>query len=197
MLSLTTDDVNNREDDNPNDVDEMPIHGKGVDVFRMLLLDPMKQSEKQNREKADEPDGDVERVESNKGVIGGTEEIGGDGESLVVDEVMPFATGSDKKDRAEDKSEEPPEAERVVIRLAKTGDGEMNGEAAGEKANGSKDGKFENFAGSGAGEAFANVIKVGNDEDSEDGRFRGDQAEHADMPLVGAHPLGFEREQVK
>ena len=31
-LSLTTDDVDNGEDDDPDDVDKVPVHGENIDV---------------------------------------------------------------------------------------------------------------------------------------------------------------------
>lgn len=41
---LTTDDVDNSEDDDPDNVDKVPVHGENIDVAGMLVVDLAEQS---------------------------------------------------------------------------------------------------------------------------------------------------------
>ena len=66
----------------------------------------------------------------------------------------------------------------------------MDGEAAGEQADGGEYGKVEHLARSGAGEALAEVVEVGDDEDGEDSGFGDDEAGHADDSARGQGPGG-------
>jgi len=135
----------------------------------------------------------VERVQADERIVGGAEEIGADGEAVVIDEALPFATSFEEEDSAEEEGDEPPETENVEICFADSSNGGVNGEAAGEQTNRGEDGEMEDFARRGAGKALADVKDVGNDEDSEDGGLCGDETSHADMALIGERPLGVKR----
>src|SRR5215469_8641183 len=68
----------------------------------------------------------------------------------------------------------------------------MNGGAAREQANGSKDGEFEHLAGRRAREAFADVVDVSDHKNRENGGFGSDEGKHADMALIWKGPLRFD-----
>jgi len=135
----------------------------------------------------------VERVQADEGIVGGAEEIGADGEAVVIDEALPFATSFEEEDSAEKESDEPPEAEKVEICFADGSNGGVNRETAREQTNRGEDREMEDFARRRAGKALADVKDVGDDEDGEDGGLCGDETRHADMALIGERPLGVER----
>jgi hypothetical protein len=82
----------------------MPIHGEGVDVGCVLLLNFAKKSQKQNGDQADDADGDVKSVKADERVVGGAEKVGANGQTLVVDEVMPLAAGLEKENGTQEQS---------------------------------------------------------------------------------------------
>jgi len=135
----------------------------------------------------------VERVQADEGIVGGAEEIGADGEAVVIDEALPFATSFEEKDSAEKQGDEPPETEEAEICFADGSNGGVNRETAGEQTNRGEDGEMEDFARRRAGKALADVKEVGDDENGEDGGLCGDETSHADMALIGERPLGVER----
>ena len=83
------------------------------------------------------------------------------------------------------------QARRLLF--AQRADGEVNGDAAREQADGAEDRQFENLRGGWAAEAFADVEDVGDNEDDEDRRLGDDEADHADDAAVGQRPRRFGR----
>src|SRR5258707_15457049 len=64
----------------------------------------------------------------------------------------------------------------------------MHRDAAGQQANSEEDRRLEHLRRSRAAEVLADVIKVGNDEDSEDRRLGEDQARHRNLTPIRKCP---------
>ena len=122
-------------------------------------------------------------MQADQRIIGGAEEVGADGQTFVVDKVMPLASGEGQERWTQSQGQKPKQAKGAVLRAAQRGDRRMDRQAAGEQADRSKDGEFENFFRRGAGETFADIENISNNENGEDGRFRRNQQNMPTWPL--------------
>src|SRR5678809_476677 len=64
MVGSLFDEVDEREDRDPDDVDEVPVQRRDVDVDCVTGLEPALVVDRQQRAKPDHPDGDVRAVEA-------------------------------------------------------------------------------------------------------------------------------------
>src|SRR3974390_3203192 len=114
-VSSAPDDIDNSENDDPDGVYKMPVHGENLHAQRVLRTNAAGDSEQQDRQQHDQADSNVEAVQADERIIGGAEKIGGDGETLVVNQVVPFTAGAQEKEAPEEDSEEPGEEEGSAL----------------------------------------------------------------------------------
>src|SRR6185437_5036019 len=168
----------------------MPVESQHLNALAMLLADFAEEGEDEHGGQADDSEQNVRGMQADQRIKRGSEKIGGDGEVLVIDKVLPLESGSDQEDHAENKSERPEGSEELDLVALKRALREPDGEAAGEQADGTDDGNLEDVSRLGSVETFPDIEDVGNDEDGEDGRLADDEAEHGDAPARRQVPFG-------
>src|SRR5262245_8712675 len=123
----------------------MPVQSQHVDALRVIAPYLARDSERQHDGHHHETGGDVSRVQTDERVVRRAKEIRRDRQTVLVDEPMPFPTGAIEKCRAQQERERPPRDECRTPPGAKKIGGNVNGEAAGEQADGKEDWRFENL----------------------------------------------------
>src|SRR5260370_22325576 len=83
--SLRLNQIDQRENDDPDDVDEVPVKPRKLDVQRVLLLDAAAQGICEKREQDQYADRDVGAVESRQHVERRTEEVGVEAQAALVE----------------------------------------------------------------------------------------------------------------
>src|SRR5258707_13897423 len=188
-VSSAPDDVDDGEHDDPDDVDEVPVEGKHADAPGVLPADVSGDGEQRHDRHQSQADDHVQPVQADQRVVRGPEQVGGDGEAVLVDQPVPFLRGAEQERSAERDREQPEPDERAaraaLERLAR----EVDGEAARQQADREQDRRLEHFARGRPAEALAHVVEVGHDEDGEDRGLRDDQAGHADGAAIGEPPV--------
>src|SRR5262249_20196616 len=132
-------DVDEGEDDDPDRVDEVPVEADDLELLEVLAADALGEREDRHHGHEDEADGHVARVQADERVEGGAEEVGGDGEALVDDEVPPLDSGAAEEDGAEDESRDPPAGEAAPAAAPQSAQRELHRRAAREEADAEED----------------------------------------------------------
>src|ERR1700733_10137450 len=101
LWSLSAENVNDREYDDPDGVDEVPVEREHLEFFCVLFFHEATEREYEGERKHDEADDDVARMQADQRVVGCAEEIRLEGQALVVDEVIPLLRGCEEEDRPE------------------------------------------------------------------------------------------------
>src|SRR5437879_10703610 len=83
--SLWLNQIDEREDDDPDNVDEVPVKPGKLDVQRVLLLDAAAQRISEKREQDEYTDRDVGAVEPREHVERRTEEVGVEAQASLVE----------------------------------------------------------------------------------------------------------------
>src|SRR6267143_6249943 len=83
MVGALLDEVNEREDHDPDDVDEVPVQRGEVDVDGVLRSEPTPVVDREQREKPQHAGGHVRPVKPGQSEEGAAEQIRADGQSLV------------------------------------------------------------------------------------------------------------------
>src|SRR5690349_21559030 len=83
MVSGLLDEVHEREDRDPDDVDEVPVQGSEVDVDRVLRLQSTPVVDGEERQQPEHASRDVRAVEAGEREERAAEQIGADRQSLV------------------------------------------------------------------------------------------------------------------
>ena len=87
---LPAENVNHGEDDHPNGVDKMPIERQHFETLRVGLAHAAAQGEHESESQHDQADDNVRRVQTDQRVESSAKEIGADGKTILVDELVPF-----------------------------------------------------------------------------------------------------------
>src|SRR5580698_2699814 len=130
----------------------------------------------------------MEAVQADERIVSCAEKICGDGQAVIVDQAVPFLRGAEEKQSAENDGEQPQEQKCAALAVLERFLREVDRQAAGEETNRVEDRCFENFAWSWAGETFSHVIKIGDDENREDGGLGDDETRHADFRAIWEFP---------
>ncbi len=123
-------------------------------------------------------------MQSHQRIEGGPEQAGADGQPLVVDQVVPLASGAQDEDRSQRDREQPPNPEQPALTARNGAFRHHDREAAGEQADRVEDRNVKYFAWRGAVQALSRVVQVGNHEDAED---RGLSRNQHHMPTCPRH----------
>ena len=79
----------------------MPVPGKDFDASALFASNPACESEEQYGADHDETNSHVKGVQADERVVRRAKKICGDGESVFVDQAVPFLAGAVKKEAAE------------------------------------------------------------------------------------------------
>src|SRR5712671_4880379 len=102
------DDVNHGKNDHPHDIHEMPINGQYLDTFGVVGFYSSQQCESHYQKQCHETYDHVRSVQTNQRVEGGAKETAADGETVVVNQSLPFAARAEKKVGSQRNGCEPP-----------------------------------------------------------------------------------------
>src|SRR5262245_22219048 len=169
----------------------MPIERQHVDAIRVLVSHASEPRECHDCREEYQADNHVEPVQADQRVVGSAEEVRADRQPNLVNQPVPLPGGPEEKRATESNRREPPPTETSNVRTPESLDGEVNGEAAREQADGEEDGNFKSLPGHGSGQALADVVNVGDDEDHEYRRLACNEGEHADVTSGRRLPLQF------
>ena len=114
MASSVADEVDNREDDDPDHIDEVPVQAGDLAGHRLLRPEPSLRREPGHRQQVEHADGDVGTVEAGEHEEGATEEVAAQRQSLVV-EVLELVDLEAEEDRAGQRRHAEPEHRLVAI----------------------------------------------------------------------------------
>ena len=95
-------------------------------------------------ERRKKTDHDVKAMQSDQRVVGGSEQVGADRQSFLIDEPVPFAAGSVKKGRTQRMVSNHQAPKRSDVTPAQRSGGEVNRQAAREQTDRVKDRDTEN-----------------------------------------------------
>jgi hypothetical protein len=84
------DEVHDCEHHDPHAVYEVPIKSNDAEAFALPRVNPTEQGEDECCAEKKQPDDNMSRVESNERVEGGPKEIRADGQTVVIDKLLPF-----------------------------------------------------------------------------------------------------------
>src|ERR1700719_1855475 len=90
MSTSAPENVNYGKNHNPYGVHKMPVHREHFDATGLLDSHTTTKSENRNGHEHDETCGDMKRMQSDKRVIGCSEEVGRDRQPVFVDQSVPF-----------------------------------------------------------------------------------------------------------
>src|SRR5580698_1762860 len=99
LFLSAADDVDNGKDHHPDPVDKMPIEREHLELFGVLRFQLAQQRKNQHDRKHGQADDDVACMQTNEGIERGAKEVGADGQAVVINQLLPFEPGTDKKDR--------------------------------------------------------------------------------------------------
>src|SRR5579863_2153035 len=116
----------------------------------------------QDDRKHGQADDDMACMQADEGIERGAEEIGADSQAVLVNQLLPFEAGTNKKNRSQSHGERPPQTERSPGVPLQGTFRYPDRETAGKQANGIEDGKLQHLARIGPSEALADVIDIGN-----------------------------------
>src|SRR6185369_16372603 len=102
--------VHHGEDHHPHRIDEMPVPGDQLHALAVNGPEGTAPCEEAAEREHAEPDDDVGGVEPDQRKVGRAEEIGPDGEAVLVDEPVPLPGGGGEEYAAEEHGDEKPEA---------------------------------------------------------------------------------------
>src|SRR6266404_8315300 len=89
-LPSASNDVDHRENHNPNRVHKMPIETENIHALGMLALDISKQCEQQDRQESKQAHHHVESMQSDQRKVSGPKQVGLNRESLVINQMSPL-----------------------------------------------------------------------------------------------------------
>src|SRR5262249_18071760 len=178
-VSSAPDHVDDREDDDPDPVDEVPVQSEHIDAGRVLPSDVAGDREQRDDRHQDQADDDVERVQADQRVVRGPEQVRGNREPVLVDQPVPFPPRAEQKRSPERDRRKPQRDERPARAALQRRAGKLDRETAGKQARREQDRRLQHLARRRPAEALAHVVEVGDDEDREDRRLPDDEARHA------------------
>src|SRR5262249_23128092 len=133
----TLEQVDEREDHDPDDVDEVPVEPAQLDGEALAPRQPARERRRRQGEQPDHTDGDVSPVEADQRVERLAEEVRLKGEALAIEvrELVALAAEEDQAERSG--SQEPPAAGALAAALDR-GQGEDHEQAAREQDEGAE-----------------------------------------------------------
>src|SRR5258708_19547598 len=90
FLSLAPDHVYDKKDHHPHHVHEVPIHRQNIGAFGVLFSHFSPQGESQYRPKRKQADYHVKRMEADEGVLSGSEKVGLDCQTILINHMSPL-----------------------------------------------------------------------------------------------------------
>src|SRR5690242_10206091 len=84
--STDGDEIDKSKDDDPHNIDEVPVEAGDLHVEAVLLLDASGKGEHKDREQPDHADGDVGAVEAGEHKEGGAEDVAVQAQVVVLHE---------------------------------------------------------------------------------------------------------------
>src|SRR5260370_32143527 len=93
FLLLSSNHVNDRKNHNPHGIHEVPVQRQDVNTFSVLWSHVSQKREHHNHEECYKPYNDVKAVQSDQRVIGCSEQVRADRQSLSVNQPVPLGGG--------------------------------------------------------------------------------------------------------
>src|SRR5580704_4000682 len=100
MFSLTTDDVNDGEDNDPDSIDKVPVQRQDLNAFGVFFAYVAGDGENEHQQQGAQTDNHVRSMQADQRVERSAEEIGADGQPILVDQLVPLHACSDEEDGA-------------------------------------------------------------------------------------------------
>ena len=104
------DQVDEGEDDDPHDVDEVPVQTDQLDDLGLVAGDLAPRSDDHQRQQHDDADGDVDAVEAGERVEARAEQVRGEAEALVVEGGELVDLAADERRAEQRRGDEPQRA---------------------------------------------------------------------------------------
>src|SRR5713226_9451031 len=174
------DDVDRRENDHPHGVHKMPVKGQNIDALGVLLSYISKQGEQQYRCDAQQAYRDVEGMQPNERIVGGSEKVGLNRKTFVVDQVAPLTSCAGEKNHSEGECQKPPQCEGTNLCALQRFHGELNRQTARKQTNREEDRDMQHVFGHGPRQTPADVKKIGHDKNGKNRTLGRNQAIHPD-----------------
>src|SRR5262245_51518524 len=130
--TLSPCDVDHREDDQPDDIHEVPVPGNQLDAATIHWRHEPAESQSQHGEHYHDARRHVQSVKADESVISGPEQITAWRQTVIDNQRAPLKGCSSQKDDAEQNRGRPPAEERRALRGRF--DREVDGDAAGKQA---------------------------------------------------------------
>ena len=157
----------------------MPIDRKYFKTLGVFHLHSAEQSKRQSKSQHHQPDDDVRSVQPHQRVESSTEQICVNGQTVLIDELIPFPGRAGKKNAAQqDRGGQPERTHAHFVPPQRTGC-QPDRQTARQKANRANDREFRHILWRWSAEAFSKIKEIGNDKNDKDSRLCDDQANDA------------------
>src|SRR5271168_5322041 len=134
-VSLTTDDVDDGEDYDPDGVDKVPVQSQNLNALGMLFFHMPGNGKHEHDQQRSQAEDDVRGMQPHERIKRSTEEVRADRQSVVINQLVPLNAGPDKEDGAENPGQRPPQTEDLYLAMLDGALGEPDRQAAGEQAD--------------------------------------------------------------
>src|SRR5260370_16680582 len=160
----------------------MAVKGQKIGALGVLLSYISKQREQQYRCYGYEAYRDVEGMQTDKRIVGCSEQVGLDRETFVVDQVAPLTSRAGEKKRSKCERQKPPQSEGANLLFLPRFPGPVNRETARKQTNREEDRDIQHVFGRGPRQTPADVKKIGHDKNGKNRELHPTQPNHTDAP---------------
>jgi hypothetical protein len=84
----------------------VPVHGKYIDASGLFPANSARQAEEKHDAKHEQANRDVSSVQTDERVVGRSKKVSGDGETVLIDQPVPFLAGAKQKETPKSNREE-------------------------------------------------------------------------------------------
>src|SRR5262249_45152798 len=131
--------VNDGENDDPHDIYEMPVHRKHFHTTHLIRTDTTCQTEQQHDAQHDQACADVKGVQTDQRVIGRSEKVCGNRQSVLIDQPVPLLCSAVHEGASEHDCEQPQSKKRSLLSACEKLSGKMNRDTAEQQTDRVKD----------------------------------------------------------
>src|SRR5262245_19850658 len=184
--ALLRDQVDDREDGDPDDVHEVPVESRDLDLGRVPGVEPAAKIQDEQAEEPDHPAAHVRAVKAGEHEEARAEQVGRQRQPIVHGESVELVDLVQDEVQAEERGREQPEPAPPAVVALDRGEGQDHRQRRQQQhrraLRGQRD--VEHVVGAGAGETLALVREVRADQRSEEHAVRAQEDPHPDLPVV-------------
>ena len=135
LWRLTTYDIGDRKNNDPDRIHEMPVPRDHLDVFVMRFFQVTSQAQEQDQPQQRQPHYNVSGMQANQRIESGAEQVSADRQVMDGDQPFPLKSRPAKEDRSQEDRYHPPELKSAAVLLPQSTFGKHDRQAAPEQTD--------------------------------------------------------------